>query len=568
MLTLHATHEAYHANDDRRPAYVVYFYGKTTLFSNTPAITGLGGRELKAYVKDIKGGNQTITPEEGQSQISGITVSILDKNLREGSDVIEWDAGIEWDSGIEWGGNEEAKSWDFTNFLMADDYQLQHHLCIIYAGYEGMTWATMANIFTGYVSKIKLWSDGLGYDITVSDPKRMLQRKIFRGSETTPVILKGNPLTILLRILTSTGDGTNGDYDNLDEENGVGITSGYINTTHIEEVRDTWYNGVRFEFDIRKRITASKFIEDEICKPSNLYPIIRADGSFDVIPFKPSLPINPSNVQDFDEDVIVDWEWDQNLQGLVNECEFSYDYDADAQEFDTIDYYADGTSITNRGPGKKSIEIKSRGIQTAAGGAEFVSRRKTRIFQRYADPPPPKLKVKTRFSNFLSEIGDIVPLTHSRIPNLLDQQRGVEDILMEVLNRNVDWEKGLCEFELLYTTWSGKRYAAISPASTVLSGSSNTVFTLETDEGDKWTSGWVIDIFRKNMVAVATGLTISDVTGDQITVSSSIGATPAAGWIITFSAYDSCAAYQQRYAFGADGSNEVGSGNDDPYYIC
>ncbi|HUV59423.1 MAG TPA: hypothetical protein VMW09_04850 [Desulfatiglandales bacterium] len=521
----------------KSPVYLIHFDGESTDYV-TSAQIGNPDNTLDSCIKKIAGASQKITPEEGRSSIGEITVSILD-----------------YDDEI-------------TALIAGDTYNLHRKKTTIKAGYAGNDEADMLTIFTGWVTDIQLWSDGLGYDITITDLQRWMQRKIFRDSETTPVVFGGNPMTILLRILTSTGAGTNGDYDTLAAKNALGIDDDLIAVNHIEAERDKWFAGVNLSFDIRERITAKKFLEEEIFKPCNIYPIIKGDGTFDIKVFRPPLPEEWGDVQTFDEDTIIGIpKWNQNLSGMINECEFDYDYDADNEEFDTQTFFLDSTSITNRGPGKKALKIESKGITTAKSGLEFITRRKKRVFNRYANGPPPELSFSTFFNRQLSEAGDVVPITHFLVPNLETGARGITRKYLEIINRSIDWQKGQCKFTMLHTQYDGKKYAVISPAGTVLSGASTTIFTLETDEGAKFEEGWVIDIFFKNMVAVATNLTITDITGDQITVGSSIGATPAAGWKISFSTYDNCTTEQKDFAFIADGSNNLGAADDDPYYI-
>lgn len=459
-------------------------------------------------------------------------------------------------------------TYQITKLISDDATNLQRKKTVIKGGYMDMDEADMATLMTGWVTDIEMLPSGEGYKVTVTDPLKWLQRKIFRGAEDTPVALVGNPLNILLAVLTSTGNGTNGDYDWYAEENGLGIDAANINTNHIEAERDKWFHGLEFEFDIRKRRKAKDFLENEIFKVLNIYPIVRGTGVFDIKVYRPPLPEEWGSVQEFDEDTIIGLPgWDQNLKGLINEVEFSYDYDAVDTEFDTIEFFIDGTSMSGRGPGNKPLEIESKGLTTARGGANVPARRVRRIFGRYAEPPP-IVKFKTLFSRQLSEVGDVVPVTHSKLPNLADGSRGITEHYMEIVKRDIDWIKGRCNFTALYTNYSRKQYAVISPSGTVASGTSETVFTLESDQGAKFEEGWVIDIHRANMLAVATNLTITDITGDQITVSPSIGATPQAGWVVNFSSYDNCIDAQKAfYGFLCDSGNKLGAANDNPHYI-
>jgi len=541
MLDVSANFTTKNAAAVKQPVYLVHFDGEGIDYVTSTRI-GSPDNTLKAYIKTISGMGQAITPEEGKSSFGQITVSLVDKQV----------------SGI----------YKITELLANDANNLQRKKTVIKGGYMDMAEADMVTLLTGWITDIKMATSGAGYDVVITDPLKWLQRKIFRGSEDTPVNLLGNPVNIMLAILTSTGNGTNGDYDWYAEENGLGIDDNYINITHIEAERDKWFHGLHFNFDIRKRRKAKDFLENEIFKVLNIYPIIRGDGVFDIKVFRPPLPEEWGNTQTFTEDTIIGLPtWDQNMKGVINEVEISFDYDAEDSEFDSINFYIDATSVSGRGPGNKSLEIESEGLTTNYGGTAFAARRSRRIFSRYTNPPP-IVKFDALFSRQLSEVGDVVPVTHSKLPNLADGTRGITEHYMEIIKRDIDWMKGVCKFTALYTNYTKKQYAVISPTGTVASGASTTVFTLESDHGAKFEEGWVIDIHYANMVAVATDLTISDITGDQITVDSDIGATPAAGWIINFSSYDNCIAAQKNfYGFLCDSNNKLGAADDDPHYI-
>ena len=122
---------------------------------------------------------------------------------------------------------------------------------------------------------------------------------------------------------SSTGAGTNGDHDRLPAVDSLGIDDDFIDVAGIEAVRDDYYPGTshKMSFTIEKRQKAKDFIENEILKPLNLYPVVDGQGRYSIKPAKP--PIEAiDTVQTFDEDNIVGLPtWDMNLAGLINEVE-------------------------------------------------------------------------------------------------------------------------------------------------------------------------------------------------------------------------------------------------------
>jgi len=549
MLTTNSTFSAKHDLDYKIPMYTVSFDGvwKSISYCNHLPLGG-GSKSYKKYLKSISGLAQKVNPESGSASISGITVNILD-----------------YDDEI-------------TALLATDTYYFHRKKTTIKAGYMGMSKDDMMTVMTGWVTGLKLSKDLIVYQFTVTDPTKWMQRKIFRGAEDSIVTLSGNPINILLACLTSTGDGDNGAYDYYVAANSLGIDTDYINVTAIEKVRDDWFPGDShyMKITIDERIKAKDFFEKEIFKPLNLYPIIDGQGRFSIKPFKPPLAAT-EEVQSFNEDNIIGLpKWDANLSSLVNEVEFHYDYDLDDDEFDTQLFYVDSTSINNRGPGKKPITIKTKGLHTSYSPSsmtghtlDILSTRKDRIFGRFATPPI-QLKLKTFFSRWLSEAGDIVPFTHSKVPDIAAGTRGYTAERMEIINRSVDWAKGNVSIELLNTGFAKGTYGVISPAMTVVSASDAENFVVSVADAAKYADltspeVQVCDSKMRQRKVNATLLTVNTTTG--ACACDALGFTPDAGDIVLFADYDDCTDEQKKWGFIANSSNKLGTAEDDAHLI-
>jgi hypothetical protein len=523
MLSTNAAFDTKHSLDYKTPIYLVHFDGETVDFCNHEP--GSPTYELHKHLEKISGLSQKITPEEGRASISGVSVEILDY------------------------GDE------ITGLLATDAAYFHRKKVTIKAGYLGMDESEMLTIFTGWITGLRLSSNGLSYVFDVTDPQKWMQRKIFRAATgVSPVAIQGNPINILLAVLTSTGAGTNGDYDWYQEENGLGLDVSYINVAHIESVRDDWYPGdsMYMQFQLTERIKAKDFLETEIFKVINCYPIIDGQGRFDIKPFKPPLAAFDV-VQTFDESTVLKLpEWDANLDAMVNEVELYYDHDGD--DFVNEAFYVDGTSITLRGPGKGPVTIKSKGLRTSIVGSsapdratDQLERRKNKVFGRFATPPI-SIKFTTFFSRWLSEAGDVVPFTNRLLPDVELGVRGLNEKRMEIINRSVDWDKGTVKFELLNTGFAKEEYMGISPVMAITAGTSGTAFAVSVADAAKWEEGWESDIYdagcRSKAVNI-TILTINKATG-AITCDN-IGATPAAGWKVQFAAPSSLTAKQSKW---------------------
>jgi hypothetical protein len=149
----------------------------------------------------------------------------------------------------------------------------------IYCGYDVLAELDYMKLVKMEVTDRKLSGDGVTFEITASDIHRTTRRSVFLSATTaSPVILTGNQLTLALQILTSTGAGTNGAYDVLAAQNGLAIPTGFIDIKAIEALRDSEFPAEVFSFAIKAAVDAGSFLESEILKPSNCYPIVLQDG--------------------------------------------------------------------------------------------------------------------------------------------------------------------------------------------------------------------------------------------------------------------------------------------------
>ena len=538
VLDSNANFDTKNALADKTPMYLIHFDGEAVDYCDHKP--GSPDNTLAQYLVKITGLNQKVTPEEGRATIGGVSAEIMDVND------------------------------EITALLATDTYFFHRKKTTVKAGYQGMAEADMLTIMTGWITGIKLNKSATGYIFTATDPQKWMQRKIFRGSEDTPVTLSGNPIDILLKVLTSTGAGTNGAYDLLAAVNALGINNAYINVAEIEGVRDDWFpgNSHSMSFTISKRIKAKDFIEKEILKILNLYPVVDGQGRFSVKPFKPPLPTSDS--QSVDKDTIIGMpQWDNNLAALVNETEHFYDWNTGTEKYDTIDHYVESTSVNNRGPGKKPIVLKSKGLTTGEDGFDIMATRSSRIFERFAVPPV-KINFNTFFSKWLSEAGDIISFTHPNMPDIEAGTRGITAKRMEVISRSIDWVRGRVKFSLLDTGFGKGKYGVISPTMTVVSAADGENFTVSAADAAKYADYALPEIAlydygMRNKVAAKTLLTVNTTSG--ACTCDDWGVTPVAGDFIVFADYDSCTTEQQDWNFIADASDDLGAGNDDAHLI-
>lgn len=549
MLTTNTNFDTYHNQDDKVPMYLVKFDGVSTHFCNLPPKNPTG--TLKEYLSNISGGAQSIDPENGRSSIAALTVDILDVN------------------------------GDVTSLIGGDSYNWHRKDVDILAGYFGMDESDMLAIGIGAVTSIRD-KNGSAYSIGVTDVKKWLQKEIFTGAtEDSPVTVQGNVINVLLSILTSTGNGTNGSYDKYPEAWGVGIDSSYIETSYIENKRDTHYPGLSHyvKITMTEPVKAKNFIETELLKAvTNAFLAINGQGHLTMITYKPSLASTDQTLVLTEDKIKGIPQWTAGFEKMINHVEFHYDHDYVDDEFDTIEVHLDTSSISNRGPGQNKLKIESKGLHSSLSPSslpsftsDIIERRKNAIFARFSDPPPNTLKVNCYFGTYLAEAGDIAEVTHSKIPDLENGVRGITSRRMQIVNRTVNWASGYVTFDLLDSEFGRGQYRAISPSMTITNGISTTAFDVSTADAAKYANftNPVVKVLDSHMRQRVANITISDVnTSTGRITTSSMGLTPSAGDFVVFDDYDNKTAEQKKYGAIADSSNYLGSSNDAAHIIA
>jgi hypothetical protein len=123
--------------------------------------------------------------------------------------------------------------------------------------------------------------------LRASDINRFTKRKIFElATENNPVSLgPADPITILLRVWTSTGSGDNGPYDILPDENGAAVPSSLIDIAAFERARGfEGIRGVTFAFSETAPQDAKDWGETQILRPLMLLPGVNQLGQYTVRP--------------------------------------------------------------------------------------------------------------------------------------------------------------------------------------------------------------------------------------------------------------------------------------------
>jgi hypothetical protein len=281
---------------------------------------------------------------------------------------------------------------------------------------------------------------------------------------TNYIVIEDNVIDIMLKILTSTGAGTNGVYDVYLASQGLGIPVADIDLVSFTQMQAWWFNGYTFHFEFGEKINAKEFFEDEILKYICAYIYVNNSGK---IAFKfNSPPLATIDMPEINDDNIVGqprWTGQMLAGYFYNEIDIQYDYHAGTDEFLTRAFFEDSDSQTKY-QRVNTVSWESRGIQTSLLGTIRVNRLMKRFLNRFKNPSP-VIEVNVFWGNRDLQIGTVVKFSSSKIPDVSRGVQGVTNVLMEIVSAQSDSIEGITRLTLVNTGYSyGKRYMIIAPS--------------------------------------------------------------------------------------------------------
>ena len=380
------------------------------------------------------------------------------------------------------------------------------------------------------------------------------------------VTLQTNPVTMMLQMLISPGGG--GPYDVLSY--GLGIDQTTIDVQSFENVRDNSNltgNIWKFEFtdDIANLLS---FFEKDIFQFSNTRLFVNSDGQIACALFQEVTldqfagDLDQVDIQSLPNVVT-------NSDRVVNRIRVKFDLDPETGKFRKEAVFNETDSQANFGVIEGST-FSSRGIRAGLDGLNLAQNFSQKYFRRVAEPFGVVRDVKALWAKQFFNPGDKITFSHDKLFDLVNGTKGINNQLVEINSVKYDFITGVVTYAINNSPFlTGNRFGFISPASPIDSGTSTTVFTLKAGEVARaeWEEGWVIHIYNLDDGDTVSGPhTITDITGDQITVSPAIGFIPDNTHGMRFADYDEVAEGQKLFAFVSDGSNNFGDGGK-PYVI-
>lgn len=268
--------------------------------------------------------------------------------------------------------------------------------------------------------------------------------------------MRGNPIDLGRQLLTSiNGDGVNGPFDVFPSRIGLGVDQSFIHGTRFTEVAlDV---GGDFEFWIDRKEDGKSWLEREIYKVNNCYPVVLGDGRLSLKLFEP--PIQSEELFVFNTDTNIRKKTvrvDGNLTETFNQATWLFDWNPGAKDFEASRTVDDPDSQTKYGV-RRPITLESRGLRSEFGGDAAAISRSQRLFTRFADPPV-ALEFEAFYETFHVEPGDLALFVDPRPLNPRTGRRGFPGIVVEVASKSPNYGTGRMRFRVLYTPFAGFRY--------------------------------------------------------------------------------------------------------------
>jgi len=274
-----------------------------------------------------------------------------------------------------------------------------------------------------------------------------------KGKEAISIrVLEENPITALLQLMISNGGG--GLYDVLSY--GLGINPNQIDVAGIENIRAIHFPIDVYRFFIFGVSSGQEFFENNICLPTNTR--LTNDNGLITLVY-----IDQNTLYDYvaDESVIIGIpQWSVSVDKVINRLRINYDYNPGINTFEKNSIFEDAQSITDYG--KKESIFEFKGIYSDLNGLSIVNQIGSRLLIRLKDPRV-RIDINTFFAAVNTKLGKTVKLVHRYVPG--DKSLG-SDTDMTILEKGIDFNRGVVSFSLYYTTISAsgvKRFGVIAP---------------------------------------------------------------------------------------------------------
>lgn len=329
--------------------------------------------------------------------------------------------------------------------------QLEGSTVTLLVGYPGTAWSDFAVLHTYVLYKINPTSGYTSWMFVSRDPQWLLKETIYSHPENGELLSTDNPWYLC---------GTPAEIVQAVALFALQLPASFIDRPQmvlLDATTEGLFAGVRpFQFAITDSFEAKTFLEQEVLKPSLMYPVILNTGAYSLRAGRPPAA-GPTPVFTFTQNNMMVLPVIDRMD-VVNEAVWSYDYDgSDYQNYAT---WIEATSLSVFGPGTQ-WSVQSKGLVGALGATWFTEWVSNMIFRRFAGTPTglkggaPILAIQAFLMTLPVWVGDYVAVTHPLMPNVFTGALGVTARVYEVIERTPDYSNGKMQYKLLDTGLTG-----------------------------------------------------------------------------------------------------------------
>jgi len=415
---------------------------------------------------------------------------------------------------------------------------------------------------------------------------------------------RNNVIDVVLQLLTSTGiKAANGAYDTLPEGFGLGIDDSLIDIDGIEILRDKYFANLTINFCLTEPVSAKEWLQENVFTLAQIFPFETYDGK---ISLGCLMTYEEAQVQDslttlthFNSDhlearILPDW---TSGKEPITKIILKYNKDPGQDVFyGTTNVFFDNSAEWYQDRGR-TIEIENAVLYHPDPTLTRISHRDVKLpailkrflsvlWDRQALYPCPVLQLTTPFSDVAVDIGDIVKVTDTNIPNMRTSARGLSSEYHQIVGKEYQpGEMGIPE-KITWKLWQigvhdnkyGRRCpsANVTAHANVLGKSRITVSSRKYSKiGEQDISYFAVgdevqflqDDYESAVDPPPHGTIYSIDSGNNYVYLTTLLATvPASGWIMEYAPYDSCTSTQQdTHTFMSGNDHVLGAAADNAY---
>lgn len=342
-------------------------------------------------------------------------------------------------------------------------------------------------------------------------------------------------------------------YDTLGLGLGLAMSPTEVDVANHQRLQLTFLQAYEFDFILFDIPDVKVWIEDELYYPMACYSIPRKGRSSVQIHSGPLggdqiTTINKDTVINLNQQIVLSRSTTSNF---ANQVDLSYNYDAIADEFDTVELVNSEASLERIAVGITPLTIQSSGLKTSNGVlSTLLESTANRLLGRYQFGAQYITGLMIAFGpGFPLEVGDLVLIDFAslKLTDVTTGNRNGGKKIFELFNMSPDYKLGQISIDVIESIYGvSERYGSISPASNLLTGSTANRLVLARSfatptfrpETYKWTDFFGLDILIHSpdftTYSHQTTLIDIDITGPNpvMIISPPLPSAPPAGYTV------------------------------------